>query len=393
MSGRGEVFLGDLVKAVALLRPRDASTAAAVAHLLGLGSGPAAPEQSLVVAGVGGVRAGLLRPPLPPTAPAGPVTVPVSAPVPHIQQATARHDAPQSPPFAAAERPDPAPRLAERPLDFTLARTRPPSDDEAGTTPRAPGGHDTQERPEEALQDAHHPSAPEPPEAEDVHRPPDDGTPDAHPVSPPEPPWSPEWARGVMVAAVSAPVTSRRLDQRALVRKVARQQALRTVPWQRRPSARRGVQLLLDHGAGMAPFQDDRRWLRALLESVAGRDRVEVLRFSGSPPRRVVRAGSNRPELYRPPAPGTPVVLVSDLGRIRPPFTGGTVAPPEQWLGFIDGVLRCGCPPVCLTPFPAAAYPPSVRARVALIPFDRRISLRHAREATRTVHRLLEERS
>jgi hypothetical protein len=261
------------------------------------------------------------------------------------------------------EQPGPARRLTERPVAFSLALIRPPleaTSQEDGTSPGAGAG----EVPGES----------------------------AEPVGT-EPPWTPEWARGVMVTAVSAPVASRRLDQRALVRKVSRQQVLRTVPWQRRPSTRRGVQLLLDHSPGMVPFVHDRRWLQELTASVAGRDRVQVLRFTGSPRRGVVHADSTAKGPYRVPAPGTPVVLVSDLGRLRPPLGGERTARLHEWLDFIDHVLHCGCPPICLTPFPPAEYPAPVRDRVALIPFDRRISLRDAREATRRIHRLLEERS
>ncbi len=385
MSARGGLFLGDLVKSVSLLHPRDRATAVAMARLVGLGAG----EREWVVptgltAGPASVAGAALAGPE--AAPAGPEAEEpppsstsasasaVDRPAPEGVVASGGDAAPEravpdemvSPP-ALAERPFPAARLAERPVAFSLALTRPPSEDQY------PSAADrTDDGPGEA---------------------PGDGV-GAVQSAGLEPPWTPEWARGVMVAAVSAPVASRRLDQRALVRKVSRQQVLRTVPWQRRPSTRRGVQLLLDHSPGMAPFHEDRRWLHGLMASVAGRDRVEVLRFSGSPRRGVVHAGSAAgPQAYRAPAPGTPVVLVSDLGMLRPPLTGDRTARVHEWLDFLDQVLRCGCPPACLTPFPATAYLPQVRERVALIPLDRRISLRHAREATRKIHRLLEERS
>lgn len=372
VSTRGEVFVGDLVKAVALLRPRDRETAAAMADLLGLALREPDPPFVPAVLPPAATPTSEAEPPpstTAPDAPRPPEGDGVSAPRPDPTAAVQRDIPRQSLPELVDWQP--VPKLAERTLDFSLARTGPPrgEGDRSGTeeTPAEITDADTTD-----LSGAEAPGG--------------------HPTAP-EPPWAPEWARGVMVAAVSAPVASRQLDQRALVRKVSRQQVLRAVPWRRRPSTRRGVQLLLDHSAGMAPFRDDRLWLRALLESVAGRDRVEVLRFTGSPRRGVVRVGTVGSERYRAPAPGTPVVLVSDLGRIRPPFTGGATAPLDEWLDFVEGVLHSGCPPVCLTPFPASAYPHSVRGRVALIPFDRRISLRHAREATRAVHRLLEERS
>ncbi|MFD3615470.1 hypothetical protein ACFWWT_09520 [Streptomyces sp. NPDC058676] len=379
MSARGGLFLGDLVKAVSLLHPRDRATAVAMARLVGLGPGG---QELLVPAGLTAGPASVADAALagpeaeePPPSPASAAAAAADRPAPVGAVASGGDAVPEqavpdemvSPPLALAERPAPALRLRERPVAFSLALTRPPSEDRhRPATGRTDDG--TGEVPGESSGAVRSAGL--------------------------EPPWTPEWARGVMVAAVSAPVASRRLDQRALVRKVSRQQVLRAVPWQRRPSTRRGVQLLLDHSPGMVPFHDDRRWLHGLMASVAGRDRVEVLRFSGSPRRGVVHVGSSAgPQAYRAPAPGTPVVLVSDLGMLRPPLTGDRTARVHEWLDFLDQVLRCGCPPTCLTPFPATAYLPPVRDRVALIPFDRRISLRHAREATRKIHRLLEERS
>jgi hypothetical protein len=196
-----------------------------------------------------------------------------------------------------------------------------------------------------------------------------------------------------MFAAVSTTVASRRLDERTLGRKMSRQEGLRAVPWQRRLSTRRGVQLLLDHGAGMVPFQDDRRWLRELAGSIAGRDRVETLRFAGSPLRGVVRNDPADPQPYRPPAPGTPVVFVSDLGRVQPPFAGDPGVPAHDWQDFVYQLLRSGCPAVCLTPYSSAEYSQALRDKIALIPFDRRISLRHAQEALRRIRQATEARA
>ncbi|MGW3950422.1 hypothetical protein ACWEKM_05555 [Streptomyces sp. NPDC004752] len=380
MSARGGVFLGDLVKAVSLLNAWDPKTALSIAHLLGMGSRLTerpVPGDLPAQSPADGEAAPATREDGKPRA-AGPVGPPVAAVTGHLPSDGADAVAgdavpvpneqfePPTPAPTLERQWSPAPKLTERPLSFSLALTRPPVGDTVREAPAAT---------EDGADDA----------------PGETGVDSREHAW--EPPWSPEWARGVMVAAVSAPVASRRIDQRALVRGVSRQQVLRAVPWQRRPSTRRGVQLLLDHGAAMAPFRDDRRWLHGLMGSVAGRDRIEVLRFTGSPSRGVVRADSVVQEVYRAPAPGTPVVLVSDLGKVRPPFSGDATARFDEWVDFVDRALRCGCLPVCLTPFPAAAYPVSVRERVALIPFDRRISLRHAQEATRRIHRLLETRS
>ncbi|MEV5786751.1 hypothetical protein AB0L42_38060 [Streptomyces sp. NPDC052287] len=193
-----------------------------------------------------------------------------------------------------------------------------------------------------------------------------------------------------MFATVAAPLQSRELDERSLVRRVARLDTVRRVPRRRRLSTRRGAQLLLDHGAGLTPFQDDRLWLHELAANVIGRDRVDVLRFRGTPDRGVVRRDPLAREAYRPPLPGTPVVLFSDLGLLRPAFADRSVASPREWRGFLDLIRHSGCPVVCLTPYHPEDYPAELRANVVFLPFDRRVSLRHAQEAARVARRRLE---
>ncbi|GCD97588.1 hypothetical protein [Embleya hyalina] len=204
-------------------------------------------------------------------------------------------------------------------------------------------------------------------------------------AGPPEPPWVGRWAPGVMFAVGSTDVVGRSVDERALVRRVAARSFLRELPRRTRPTTRLGVQLLLDAGECMTPFRADQRWLRELAAGVVGRDRVEVLRFWGTPARGVRRVGRRERAAYRPPAAGTPVVLISDLGLRRLPFSGDAAAGPGEWGDWIDAVRRAGCPVVCVTPYPARAHPWSLRQRVSLVPLDRRTSIRAARRETRRV--------
>ncbi|WP_197370191.1 hypothetical protein, partial [Streptomyces clavuligerus] len=265
-------------------------------------------------------------------------------------------------PAPSADRPD-AVRLTERALDFSLTAlhglrergTEPPLPDDTTGTPAEPLARST-----------------------------------ATAALPHETPWKQGWARGIMAAAVATPVESRELDERALLRHVARQDALRSVPLRTRLTTRRGAQLLLDHGPAMVPFQDDRAWLAELTARVAGRDRVEVLRFRTTPAAGVVRRDPLTREPYRPPQPGTPVVLFSDLGLLRPPFAGGAGAGPDDWAAFLGALTHAGCPVVCVTPYRAADHPAALRRTVAFVPLDRAISLRHARDATARVRRALE---
>ncbi|MEU2077312.1 hypothetical protein [Streptomyces sp. NPDC013489] len=362
MSTRGEVFLGDLARAVAGLRPADAETVAAMARLLHLE--PARPTGSAY-----GDAASPSPVPLPPS----------PAPSPATREGDLGSTTDESPEDLAAARParrrrvdddvrarrssERVRRLGDRRVDFSLTSLDPP----AGAV--------------EGRRDGSGSPAPDP----ELLRRGAVTTGLRH-----EPPWKRDWERGVMFAAVSTTAESTVYDQPALLRRVARQEVLLSIPRRHRLTTRRGVQLLLDHGKAMAPFQDDRGWLGELVGSVAGRDRVEALRFRGTPQRGVVRDDPRVREPYRPPAPGTPVVLFSDLGRMRPRFASGTAAGPTEWRAFIDSVLHAGCPVVCVTPYRPMDYSPALRRVVAFIPLDHGISLRHAHEATSRVRRALE---
>ncbi|MER6913434.1 hypothetical protein ABT354_17345 [Streptomyces sp. NPDC000594] len=337
MSARGEISLGDLYRAVTGLRPADAGTVAAMAGLLGLAEevcparddrpAPRRPDPSP-----------LLPPPptLPPPPPRALVT-PERVPWPEPRATSVPES--HGPAVRFAER---APRFSLTPVDGLLTRTVSAPGGTAGPTP------------------------------EPLLRP------VVTTALPHEPPWKREWARGVMVAALSIPVESREFDQRELLRRVARQDALRSVPRRSRLTTRLGAQLLLDHGPAMAPFQDDRAWVRELAASVAGRDRLDVLRFRGTPGRGVVRRDPLDRGPYRAPQPGTPVVLFSDLGRTRHPLPDRWAPRPGEWTAFLDGVTRAGCPVICVTPYPGTDYPAALRRTVAFVPLDRSLSLRHA---------------
>ncbi|WP_306325659.1 hypothetical protein [Streptomyces venezuelae] len=369
MSERGEVFLGDLARAVAGLRPADAETIAAVARLLGLEADlapdPAAAEVAFGdPAGPPDPRTPAPRPSAGGGRPEGHGETPSRA-VPAAVRPTRTRPLGGGPDLRAGRNRERVRRLGDRPVDFSLTALDP----HPGT---GPGG--------ERQDDSRSPA----PDPELLRR----GvvtTGLRH-----EPPWKRDWERGVMFAAVATTTESTVCDQPALLRRVARQEVLRSLPLRRRLTTRRGAQLLLDHGRAMAPFRDDRAWLRELVGSVAGRDRVEVLRFRGTPGRGVVRDDPRDRTAYRPPAPGTPVVLFSDLGRMRPAFASGAVAGPDEWRAFVGSVVHAGCPVICVTPYQAGDYSPALRRMVAFIPLDHRISLRHAHDATSRVRRALE---
>jgi hypothetical protein len=83
------------------------------------------------------------------------------------------------------------------------------------------------------------------------------------------------------------------------------------------------------------------------------------------------------------PPHGQPVILLSDLGHLQPPLPGRHHSSPAGWLPYLRRLREAGASVVCLTPYPAEEYPAAVRRTVALVPLDRRVSVRFAQTAAR----------
>ncbi|MYS84175.1 hypothetical protein [Embleya scabrispora] len=339
-AGRGRVHLGDLVRAIVALEVTDIATAARIARMLDLG-GAGDPETRTDIAAEPSTGAGDDDPE--PAAWAEPVpTAPESALMP--------------------------PHEADGGCSVLTLRGPTQGTESGASGAGGPGGTSGASRGAES-------------DPVGLRRLLDPGVGDG----PPEPPWAVRWAPGVMFAAASTDVFGRILDDRTLVRAVADRSPVRRLPLRTRPTTRLGIQLVLDGGESMLPFRADQRWLRELADAVVGRGRVEVLRFQGTPWRGVRTVGRCGRVAYRVPAAGTPVVVVSDLGLRRLPFSGASAAGAAEWRDWLDAVRRAECPVVCLTPYPARAHPWTLRRRVALIPLDRRTSIRAAWRESRRV--------
>ena len=190
-----------------------------------------------------------------------------------------------------------------------------------------------------------------------------------------------------MLAAASTDVESREVDDRRLVALAVSSLAGRPprrdvrAPRRVRPTTREGALLLLDRSTAMQPFRQDRAWLAELAGHVLRRDRVEVRELLLR--RGVSSDGGRTWEPYRPPSPGRPVLLLSDLGALPVPFADRTATTPAEWLGWLRRARRSGNPVVCLTPFLPEVYPAAVRQAVALVTLDRRTSIGSVYTGTR----------
>lgn len=186
---------------------------------------------------------------------------------------------------------------------------------------------------------------------------------------------APRSAPALLAAAAATSNEGSVLDVEQLVEVVAAGRPVERLPHVRHRSLVRGVQVLVDHGRGMEPFARDQAELLDDLRRVVGRSAVAVVAFRDAPLRRVLPAGARqwRPR-YRPPAPGTPVLALTDLG-IGGPSAHSTRSRPSEWLSLATLLARRGSALVALVPYPEHRWPGRLADVAAVLPWDRDTSL------------------
>jgi hypothetical protein len=202
----------------------------------------------------------------------------------------------------------------------------------------------------------------------------------------PAPPWDPRTERAVFLAVASTYRSGHTVDHDRLMELVVRGLAggplgRPRVPYRQRATTRAGVHLLLDRGESMRPFREDQLWLAALAARVVPSDRLTVLDLRLA--RGASRDGGRTWGPHPVPPHGQPVLLMSDLGRLRPPLPGRHHATPAQWVPYLRRLCAAGNPVLCLTPYPVREYPAVIRQLATLLTLDRGIPVRTGRFAAR----------
>jgi hypothetical protein len=334
---RGNLWIGDLVRALEARPQGDDARDGAVARLLGMTAleGPALPP-----AGLPGTRpTGTSSPDIPSTDARPPETRPVAPP----STWPARTPRPASPPpltpAAVVPRPDRSPLLF--PATAIGART--------GAVPAwsSPALVAAAGRP--------------------VHRRRDP----AHQL------LAPRSGAAILERAMAQAAPDGPIDVAALVGRLARAEPIAVLPRRAAHTMRFGVGVLLDVGTGMELFQPDADDLLRLAVQVAGPGRVTAARFAYAPLR---GAGSGpragwRP--YRPRAARLRVLVLSDFG-MGGPMVDYHRADVDEWVAFGREVRRHGATALGLTPYPVRLWPRWLPALFPVLPWDRKITVGQA---------------
>jgi hypothetical protein len=177
--------------------------------------------------------------------------------------------------------------------------------------------------------------------------------------------------RAIAIAIAGAPEAGR-IDVRRLVDDVAARRQQRAPRREVRRTLRHGVQLLVDGGPALEPFDGDVALLAEWLARVASPTGVQQLRFSTdplvvtAPPRRGRRRPQPQPYRELLPQRGCTVVVATDLG-IAVPRSGSLPAPPAAWREHHRLVRHAGCRALYLVPYPAERWPPSLARQMPIV--------------------------
>jgi hypothetical protein len=197
-----------------------------------------------------------------------------------------------------------------------------------------------------------------------------------------DPLFTPNWTRTTLSAFGATQVAEGAIDFRQVLDALYRRRPLAVLPRELVWTLRRGIQVLVDENEGFSFYQRDTSPLVEMLAAVASRDRTEVLRFFDVPTRGVRRARFDAPTVWRPPAAGTPIVIVSDFGLVRGAKKRGG-ATPGDWERVAAMSRAAGCALLGITPLEPRRWPPRLKRAVKLLRWDRRATAALARRVAR----------
>lgn len=160
------------------------------------------------------------------------------------------------------------------------------------------------------------------------------------------------------------------LDFERAAEQIAQARPLAEIPRRPLPTLRHGVQILADVSVSMEPFARDVEDVIARVRAVVGAAGTQVLRFADVPSRGAGTGSRGSWQPYRPPRPGTQVLILSDLGAGGPLFNPWR-ATGAEWEATVGAIRRGGCEAIAFVPLPERLWSRSRRPLLPVIAWDR----------------------
>ena len=182
-------------------------------------------------------------------------------------------------------------------------------------------------------------------------------------------------AKGVLTASVATRRAGPHPDIDRLIRAIVRGDVFRTLPYRQVPSVHRGLQLLMDTSESMTPFLEDLDDLARALLRIVGNDNCQLYQFEGNP-HRAARWSQSFEEIPWRPIAGCPVVIATDFG-IGARIAARDRVSPRSWLDFERRARAAGAPVVAFVPYGRERWPTALSRRIHLIHWDQRTRASH----------------
>ena len=183
-----------------------------------------------------------------------------------------------------------------------------------------------------------------------------------------------EWTRHILTAIVSTEKQQGQMDLEKILSRISRAEVVAELPRKLQPCVAGSIQLLIDQSESMEPYYLDQRLLTRALIKLVGKDRLQIIRFSGLPCWGTRLKANEEWPTYVPPPAGTLVLLLSDLG-----MTGSfwkLHRPMEtEWCSFAKDVRGHRCHLVALVPYVQTRVSIPLRTVMTVIEWSRTTSV------------------
>jgi type VI secretion system protein ImpC len=181
--------------------------------------------------------------------------------------------------------------------------------------------------------------------------------------------FDPRWQRAILTRIASITLPLGVVDMEDVINRIARGEPMQAVP--RRPIATvaRGLQLLVDQRSSLEPFRADVSELVRGVVRVVGTGGVAVRTFRGLPDWSC--SDGLEAANYALPAPGVPVMIVTDLGLV-PQQRHDIRATVAEWRWFLARLRRARHRCVVVVPRSEAEIPRTLQGVAQVVPWSRR---------------------